>query len=370
MKIGDRSIGPGKPVFIIAEVSANHRHDFDIAAKTVRAAARCGVDAVKLQTYTADTITLDCAAPPFLLDYGTIWDGMTLHELYREAYMPWEWQPDLKKIAQEEGVQLFSTPFDPTAVDFLEQMEVPAYKVASFEINDIPLIEKMARLGKPMIISTGIATIGEVNDAVEACRRSGCHDIALLKCTSAYPAPYEDANLAAMRTLAGIFGLPTGLSDHTLGIEVPIAAAALGASIIEKHFILDRNLGGPDSTFSIEPAELDALVRSVRNVEKAIGSGVYEISPRALSSRSLRRSLFATEDIGRGSVFNGSNVRSVRPAGGMEPAMISTLMGRKASRDISMGEPITLDCIESGSGGDSPESDGAGPSGSDGSGNE
>lgn len=346
MKIIDRCIGPGQPVFIIAEVSANHRRDFELAAKTVREAARCGVDAVKLQTYTADTITLDCATGPFRIDNGTLWDGMTLHQLYSEASMPWEWQPELKKIAESEGVMLFSTPFDPTAVDFLDKMGVPAYKVASFEINDIPLIEKMASMGKPMIISTGIARLGEISEAVEACRRNGCFEIALLKCTSAYPAPLDEVNLTAIRTLSDIFGLPAGLSDHTLGVEVPIAAVAVGARIIEKHFILDKALGGPDSAFSIEPHELKSMVRAIRNIEIAMGSGVYELGEKALAGRKFRRSLYAVSDIPRGVVFDDANVRSVRPEGGLEPSMMETLRGRKSSREVAKGEPITMDCIE------------------------
>ncbi|MFW6175178.1 MAG: pseudaminic acid synthase, partial [Acidobacteriota bacterium] len=262
VEIGGRRIGPGEPVFVVAEVSANHNGSFDRAAEILHAAHVAGVDAVKLQTYTPDTMTLDLDQEPFRVEGGTIWDGRSLHDLYREAQTPWEWHPKLREVAEELGLILFSTPFDPTAVDFLEEMDVPAYKVASFEIVDLPLIRKIAATGKPMIVSTGMATLGEIEEAVAAARGAGATEIVLLKCTSAYPAPPEEADLRTIPHLATTFGVPAGLSDHTLGTEVAVAAVALGACVIEKHFTLSRADGGPDGAFSLEPQELRRLVDS------------------------------------------------------------------------------------------------------------
>lgn len=284
----------GKPVFIIAELSANHVQNYQVAEKTIHAIKESGADAVKLQTYTPDTITIECDNELFHVKQGTIWDGRTLYQLYQEAYTPWEWQPKLKKFAEDLGLICFSTPFDNTAVDFLESMDVPAYKVASFEITDIPLIEYVASKQKPVIVSTGIATLADIEVALGACKRAGNDQVAILKCTSSYPAPFEDANLRTIPDMADRFGTVVGLSDHTLGISVPIAAVSLGARIIEKHFILDRSLGGPDSLFSLEPGEFKAMVTSIREAEKALGEVKYELNEKTKRSREFSRSLFAS----------------------------------------------------------------------------
>ena len=295
--ISDRKIGEGYPTFIIAELSANHMNDFDIAVKTIEAMADAGVDAVKFQTFTPDTITIDCDNEYFHIKQGTVWDGQILHELYEDAYMPWDWQPKLKKLAEDLGLIVFSSPFDKTSVDFLEDMDIPAYKIASFEITDIPLIEYAASKGKPIIISTGIASLEDIELAVKTCLNTGNDKIALLKCTSSYPAPLEEINLNTIPDINDKFGVVVGLSDHTLGGEVSTVAVALGASIIEKHFILDRNMGGPDSEFSMEPHEFKAMVDSIRNVEKALGRVSYELSDKMKSNREFSRSLFVVKDM-------------------------------------------------------------------------
>lgn len=328
-------------VFIIAELSANHNQSFDIAKKTVLAAKESGADAIKLQTYTADTLTIDCDNDYFKIKGGTLWDGKTLYQLYKEAYTPWEWHEELKNYAEELGLVFFSTPFDNTAVDFLEKLNVPLYKVASFEITDIALIEYIASKKKPVIISTGIATLSEINEALEACRRSGNNEIALLKCTSAYPAPPEEANLKTIPNMAETFGVPAGLSDHTIGDAVSIAAVALGAKIIEKHFILDRKMGGPDSEFSMEPAEFSKMTASIRTVEKAIGGVSYELTDKIIKNRRFSRSLFAVSDISAGELFTSENVRSIRPGNGLSPKFLKQLLGRKCDRDIKKGTPIS-----------------------------
>lgn len=330
---------------IIAELSANHNHSIDIALKSIKAAKECGADAIKIQTYTADTITINCRNECFTLKQGTIWDGRTFYDLYKEAYTPWEWHDELRDYAESLGLVFFSTPFDFTAVDFLESKDVPMYKIASFEITDIPLIEYAAAKGKPMIISTGIATIGEIQDAVEACRGVGNNDITLLKCTSSYPAPIEDSNLNTMINMKETFGVKVGLSDHTMGSDVAVAAVALGAEVIEKHFILDRNIGGPDAEFSMEPAEFKSMVDSIRNVEKALGKVTYELSEKTLKSREFSRSLFVVEDIKAGDVFTGKNVRSIRPSYGLSPKYIKDILGRRALRDMKRGEPLDWYCI-------------------------
>ncbi|MHB8853412.1 MAG: pseudaminic acid synthase [Ignavibacteriaceae bacterium] len=335
-----------KKLFIIAELSANHNHDFGIAVKTIKAAKEAGADALKLQTYTADTITLNCNNEHFQIKSGTLWDGKTLYDLYKEAYMPWEWQPKLKQIAEEEGLICFSSPFDKTAVDFLEKMDVPAYKVASFEITDIPLIEYIASKGKPVIISTGIATLADIEEAVMACRRVGNNAIALLKCTSSYPASIDEANLLTIPHLRDTFKVIPGLSDHTLGSDVAIAAVALGAKIIEKHFILDRKFGGPDATFSMEPEEFKQMVTSIRNVENAIGNVNYTLSPKVKKSRIFARSLFIVEDVKAGEVISGKNVRSIRPGNGLHPKYYNQLMGKKFRKDINRGTPLSWEMFE------------------------
>ncbi len=343
--INDHRVGFNEPTYIIAEMSANHSQSFDQAVKILQAAKEAGADAVKLQTYTPDTLTIKSDMPEFRINSGSIWDGRILYDLYSEAYMPWEWQPKLKEIANDLGLDLFSTAFDPTAVDFLEAMNVPVHKVASFEIVDIPLIEKMAKTGKPLIISTGMATLAEIDEAVTAARNAGASQIALLKCNSAYPAPPEEMNLRTIPHMAEGFGVPVGLSDHTLGIEVPVAAVAVGACIIEKHFTLSRDIPSPDSAFSIEPHELKALVDAVRTVEKALGEVHYGVSEKEAQSRAFRRSLFVVKDIKAGETFTEENVRSIRPGYGLPPKFLKEILGRKSARDMKCGTPLSWDCI-------------------------
>jgi len=343
--INGRIVGPGYPTYIVAELSANHSQSFEHAVALVKGAKEAGADAVKLQTYTPDTITVNSESPLFRHQDGSLWAGRTLYELYSEAYMPWEWQPKLKKIADEIGIELFSTAFDPTAVDFLEEIGVPVHKIASFEIVDIPLIEKMARTGKPLIISTGMATLGEIEEAVRAARNAGAPQIALLKCTSAYPSPPEEMNLRTIPHLAESFGVPVGLSDHTLGIAVPVAAVVLGASIVEKHFTLSRNMPGPDCAFSLEPREFKAMVEAIRTAEKALGEVHYGVSEREAANRVFRRSLFVVKDMKTGEVFTAENVRSIRPGHGLHPRHLKDVRGRRATRDIPAGTPLTWNMV-------------------------
>jgi len=345
IQIGLRPIGPGCPVYCIAEVSANHNHDYDQAVRIIHAAQEAGADAIKLQTYTADTITVSSGQDYFRVGGGTLWDGKTLYDLYAEAYTPWEWQPKLKDIANELGMDLFSSAFDATAVDFLEHMNVPAHKVASFELVDIPLIQKMARTGKPMIMSTGMATLAEIEEAVQAARDAGAEHIALLKCTSAYPAPPEEMNLQTIPDLAQRFKVPVGLSDHTMGLAVPVAAVAIGASIIEKHLTLSRSMPGPDSAFSLEPAEFKQMVDAVRVAEKALGEVHYGLSDKEEASRVFRRSLFVVADVNAGEMFTEANVRSIRPGHGLHPRHLSEVLGKCAARRIDRGTPLTWELI-------------------------
>lgn len=319
LEINGRRIGLGFPIYIVAELSANHHQDFDQAVKLIHAAKEAGADAIKLQTYTADTLTLHCDKEYFRIGGGTLWDGRMLYDLYEEACTPWAWQPKLKAIANELGLDLFSTPFDHTAVEFLERMNVPANKVASFEIVDLPLIRRIARTGKPMIMSTGMATLGEIDEAVRTARKAGAMQIALLKCNSAYPALAEEMHLRTIPHLADAFGVVVGLSDHTLGIAASVAAVALGACIIEKHFALSRDVHGPDSAFSLEPGEFKAMVDAVRIVEKALGEVRYELSEQEAASRVFRRSLFVVEDMKAGDTFTEETVRSIRPGYGLLP---------------------------------------------------
>ncbi len=343
-RVSERAIGPGHPVFIIAEMSANHKQDFDEAVRIIHAAKECGSDAIKLQTYTPDTMTIDSDNEYFKIK-GTIWEGETLYSLYSKAYTPWNWQPKLKQIADDIGIILFSTPFDQTSVDFLEEMDVPAYKVASFELVDIPLIEYIASKGRPIIMSTGMATICEISEAVEAARRAGAKDIGLLKCTSAYPAPLEEMNLRTISHLAETFNLPVGLSDHTMGIAVPVASVALGASIIEKHFTLSRSKGGPDSAFSLEPGEFKAMVQAVRTVEKALGEVRYEIGKEEAKSRVFRRSLYIVEDMKKGDILTKENLRAIRPGLGLPPKYYDMLLGKRLNRDIKRGTAVSWDLV-------------------------
>ncbi len=345
-KIGDKKIGENHPTFIIAELSANHMNDFDIAVKTIEAMAESGADAVKFQTFTPDTITLDCDNEYFQIKQGTVWDGQVLHDLYEDAYMPWDWQPKLKKIAEDLGLIVFSSPFDKNSVDFLEDMDVPAYKIASFEITDIPLIEYVARIGKPIIISTGIANLEDIELAVKTCLDCGNDKVSLLKCTSSYPAPFEEINLNTIPDMVERFNVIVGLSDHTLGGEVSTAAVALGANIIEKHFILDRNMGGPDSEFSMEPHEFREMVDSIRHVEKALGKVNYDLSKKSKLNREFSRSLFVVEDIGRGDVITEDNVRSIRPGFGLHPKYLNGLIGKKVNQNLKKGTPFDLSFID------------------------
>ena len=331
--------------FIIAELSANHNHDFNIAVKTIEQAAKAGADAIKTQTYTADTITIDCDNEYFQIKQGTIWDGKTLYQLYKEAYTPWDWQPKLKEIAEKSGLVFFSSPFDFTAVDFLEKMQVPAYKIASFEITDIPLIEYVAKKGKPVIISTGIATIEDIQLAVDTCKKASNVQIALLKCTSSYPAPIEEANLLTIPDLEKRFNITPGLSDHTLSNSVSIAAVALGARIIEKHIILDRCMGGPDASFSIEPNEFAEMVKNIREVEQAKGVVNYELNEKTRKSREFSRSLFTVQDIVAGEAITSENVHSIRPGYGLHPKYLPDVLGKTAKTNINKGTPLSWEVL-------------------------
>lgn len=346
MNIGNFKINDKSPCFIIAELSANHGHDINIAKETIKAAKECGADAIKLQTYTADTITIDCDNEYFQINQGTLWDGTTLYKLYQEAYTPWEWQKELKEYAESLGLVCFSSPFDQTAVDFLEDLDVPAYKVASFEINDIPLIEYIASKGKPIIISTGIATLEDIELAVETCKKAENDNIILLKCTSQYPAKLEDANLNTMVDLKERFGVTVGLSDHTMDIEVPITAVALGAKVIEKHFILDRSIGGPDADFSLDKKEFKAMVDSVRKAEKAMGIVSYDLDEKKMKSREFSRSLFIVKDVKKGDVITEDNVRSIRPGYGLHTKYYDEVLGKKFNDDLKKGTPLSFDVIE------------------------
>lgn len=340
MKIDNFDFAKDK-TYIIAEISANHNQSYEVAKEMVKAAFEAGANAVKLQTYTPQTMTLDVKNKYFMIDKGTIWDGKNLYDLYKEAYTPWEWQPKLKAYADELGITLFSSPFDKTSVDFLEEMGVSAYKIASFEITDLPLIEYVAKKQKPIIISTGIATIGDIQEAVEICKKVGNEQIILLQCTSAYPAPLEDANLLTIPNLAETFGVTVGFSDHTLGITAPVTAVALGARVIEKHFILDRAMGGVDSEFSLNVDEFMEMVEAIRDTEKLLGRVSYEMTPKKLKSREFSRSIFISNDIKKGELFTQNNVKIIRPANGLAPKYIDKVLGKVADRDYIKGEPLT-----------------------------
>jgi pseudaminic acid synthase len=344
IQIGNRRIGTGLPVYVIAEMSANHLQSFEQAVEIVRTARDGGADAVKLQTYTADTMTIACDRPEFRIS-GTVWNGRELHELYREAFTPWDWQPKLKKIAEGLGMNLFSSAFDSTAVDFLEKMNVPAYKVASFELTDIPLIQKMARTGRPLIMSTGMASLQEIEEAVQSAKQAGATQIALLKCTSAYPARPEEMNLRTIPEMTRYFGAAVGLSDHTMGIAAPVAAVALGACIIEKHITLSRSIPGPDSAFSLEPHEFKAMVEAVRTTEKALGAVSFGASGEEQTSKIFRRSLFVVEDVKQGAEFTARNVRSIRPGNGLHPRHLPEVLGKHAAREIKRGTPLRWEFV-------------------------
>ena len=338
--INGRLIGAGQRTYIIAELSANHCHSFEQACEIVQLAKSAGADAIKLQTYTADTITIDCEREPFIIQYGTVWDGQRLYDLYDQAHTPWDWQPKLKKLANDIGLDLFSSPFDNSAVDFLETMEVPAYKVASFEIVDTGLLKRIAQTGKPTIVSTGMSTLEEIDRAVQTLKDNGCPQIALLKCTSAYPAPPESMNLQTIPELARRFGVPVGLSDHTLTHESAIASVALGGCIIEKHLTRSRKDGGPDAGFSLEPNEFAEMVQSVRTTELALGHAKFGPSSSDAGNRSFRRSLFVVAKIRQGEEFTEENVRSIRPGQGLEPRFLDEVLGKTATQDVERGTPL------------------------------
>ena len=343
--IASRPIGPGHAPYIVAELSANHHQNFEEAALLVREAKARGAHAVKLQTYTADTITIDCREPWFRLGDDSAWAGRTLYDLYQEAYTPWEWQPRLKALADEIGIALFSAPFDDTAVELLESMEVPAYKIASFELVDIPLIRRVARTRKPIILSTGKASAVEISDALDAIRDEGAEQVVVLKCTSAYPAPPEEMNLRTIPDMAAAFGVPVGLSDHTLGNAAALAAVALGASLVEKHLTMSRAIPGPDSAFSMEPAELEELVRATDAVHRALGRVQYGVTPGEESNVVCRRSLFVIADVEAGQPFTPANVRSIRPSHGLAPRHLPEVLGRKAARAIKRGTPLAWELV-------------------------
>lgn len=345
MKIGNFEIGKGK-TFLIAELSANHAGDFETAAKSIAAAKDAGADAVKLQTYTADTMTLNISSPHFTIKGNTLWDGVTYYSLYESAAMPWQWQPKLKKIADDLDIQLFSSPFDKTAVDFLEKMDVPAYKIASFEITDIPLIKYTASKGKPMILSTGIASFDDIKKAVEACRIVGNNDIILLKCTSSYPAPIEEANLLTIPALAKDFKVYSGLSDHTTDNITSITAVALGSVVIEKHFMLNKSINSPDKAFSLTPEEFKTMASDVRKAELARGEATYELTPASQNGKMFARSLYAVSNIEKGEIFTEKNVASLRPAAIISPEYLEIIIGTKANYDIKKGDPIKKDMFE------------------------
>ena len=340
IRIKERLIGPEQPTYIVAELSANHNQDFDQAVRLVAAAKRSGADAVKLQTYTPDTITINCDKKHFQISGGTPWDDRSLYDLYSEAYTPWDWQPKLKAVAEDLGIDFFSTAFDSSSVDFLEDMGVPIHKIASFEIVDIPLIRKVANTGKPLIFSTGMATLAEIEEAVKVAREAGAGDIALMKCTSAYPAEPQEMNLRTIPHLSEGFHVPVGLSDHSLGIDISIAAVALGACIIEKHLTLSRDIPGPDSVFSLEPSEFKALVVAVRNVEKALGKVHYGVKKGERSAVIFRKSLFVVRNMRQGEQFTRENVRSIRPGHGLHTRYLEEVLGRKARTDIEIGTPL------------------------------
>jgi pseudaminic acid synthase len=336
--IGGRTVGIGHPVYLVAELSANHGGRYDDAVALIDAAADAGADAIKVQTYTPDTMTIDAPQECFTI-HGSVWNGRKLYELYAEAHMPWEWHAPLQKLARRRGLDFFSTPFDASAVDFLERLDVPVHKVASFEIVDIPLLRRIGATGKPVIVSTGMATSAEVDEAVSTFRESGT-PLALLKCTSAYPAPPESMNLRAIPHLAQRYGVAVGLSDHTIDLAVPVAAVALGACIIEKHFTLSRQTPGPDSAFSLEPHEFRAMVDAVRTAEQSLGLATPELAQSEDAMRAFRRSLFVVSAMRAGEAFTPANVRSIRPADGLHPRHLNEVLGRRATRDIERGTPL------------------------------
>ena len=331
--------------FIVAELSANHGHKLELALESVRAAKEAGADAIKIQTYTADTLTINCDKPDFRLGKG-LWEGEIYYTLYQKAYTPWEWHQAIYDEAKNQGIVCFSTPFDKTAVDFLEDLGNPITKIASFEITDVGLLEYAAKKGKPMVISTGIATPDDIELAVKTCKDAGNDDVTLLKCTSSYPAPIEAANLMTMVDMKQRYGVKVGLSDHTMGHDVAVAAVALGATMVEKHFIMDRSIGGPDAAFSMEKEEFAEMVKSIRNVEKALGDVVYPNDPTKINGREFSRSLYVIKDVKAGEVVTEENVRSIRPGFGLHPKYLKDVLGKKFAKDCERGERFSYDLIQ------------------------
>lgn len=344
--LGNKIIGENAPAFIIAEMSANHNMEYSRAEAILHAAKEAGVDAVKLQTYTADTITLNSDKKYFRTRDNSLWSGTTEYKLYEKAYTPWEWQPKLKELADKIGIILFSSPFDLSSVDFLEEMDVPAYKIASPEIVDIPLIKKCAQTGKTIIISTGVASIGDIERAVDVCRQEGNENVILLKCTAEYPAPYSQMNLKTIKNMEETFGCPAGLSDHSLGDEIAIAAVAMGAKVIEKHITLHRADGGVDSAFSMEVEEMKRMVERIRHVEQAMGIVQYEYIGTNNEKKRRGRSLFVSADIKKGERFTEKNIRSVRPGDGLHTKYYFDVLGKRATRDLSFAEPLQMGDVE------------------------
>jgi pseudaminic acid synthase len=344
MKLGKKNIGLNEKPFVIAEMSGNHNQSLDKAIAIVDAAAESGVDALKIQTYTPDTMTLNISEGEFFIeDKKSLWKGKSLYELYGEAMTPWEWHGPIKERCEKWGLEFFSSPFDATAVDFLEKLHVSFYKIASFELNDIPLIKKVAQTGKPMIMSTGMATISEIHEAIETAKKNGCKDIVLLKCTSAYPADPKEANLMTIRSLREIFGVEVGLSDHTMGLAVPVTSIAMGATVIEKHFTIKRADGGVDSAFSMEPQEFKDMIEAVNRAKDAVGKVHFGLTESELRSRVFRRSIYIAEDVKKGEVLTSKNVRVIRPGLGLEPKFLETVLGMKAKDDYKKGTPLSWD---------------------------
>ncbi len=346
IKIGKRTLGKGNPSFIIGELSCNHNGDYQLAVDSVMAMHAAGVDCLKLQTIRPGSITIDSDKKDFIISGGTLWDNKSLFELYTEVYTPWEWHKPLQELAHSLGMEFFSSPFDHDAIEFLEELNVPAYKIASFEITDIPLIEHAASKGKPMIMSTGIAREEDIREAVDACRRMGNEQIILLKCTSSYPTPLEEVNLNTIPLIREKFGVQVGLSDHTLGYSVPMGSVALGAVLIEKHFIVDRSIGGPDSAFSMEPSEFEQMISNVREVEKAMGVATLELSVKSAKNRDFARSLYIVSDMEKGETFSKENIRSIRPGFGLSPKHLKDIIGKKAIKALEKGTPVSWDIIE------------------------
>ncbi len=345
MKINNFTINETSKVFIIAELSANHNGSIETAIETIKAAKRAGADCIKLQTYTADTLTIDSQKEDFKIK-GTIWEGKNYYQLYQEAYTPWEWHEILFKTAEEEGLVCFSSPFDKTAVDFLENLNTPAYKIASFEITDIPLIEYVASKGKPIVISTGIAELEDIQLAVDTCRKAGNNQIALLKCTSSYPAPIDEANMSMVKDLATRFNVISGLSDHTMGAIVPIVATVFGAKIIEKHFIIDRSIGGPDASFSMNEKEFAEMVKAIREAESAVGQVDYKLTDKQKKGRDFSRSLYVVDDIYVGDIISEKNVRSIRPGFGLHPKYLNSIIGKEVNIDLKKGDRFSLNFLK------------------------